>query len=95
MELIFTAPGTYDPKHLDTSRKVTIRQRLNDFKPDQTPGKQNETSTYTYCLNHGLCEHESDICTAPGTYDPKHVDVTRKVTMGQKLKDFRPDEIPG
>ena len=37
---LHVAPETYDPKHIDTSRKVTIRQRLNDFKPDQTPGKK-------------------------------------------------------
>ena len=32
------APGTYDPKYLDTSPKVTIRKRLQDFKPDSNPG---------------------------------------------------------
>ena len=42
------APGTYDPKMIDTSRKVTIRQKLNDFKPDQNPGKcQNIASPST------------------------------------------------
>ena len=38
--VFLAAPGQYDPKMLDTSRKVTIRHRLDDFKPDQNPGRK-------------------------------------------------------
>ena len=34
----FTAPGTYDPKHVDTSFKASLIPRRDDFKADQNPG---------------------------------------------------------
>ena len=45
--VFLSAPGQYDPKMLDTSRKVTIRQRLDDFKPDQNPGRKKYTGLST------------------------------------------------
>ena len=38
----FTAPGTYDPKHVDTSFKASLIPRRDDFKADQNPGKTRE-----------------------------------------------------
>ena len=35
----FIAPGTYDPKHVDTAFKATLIPRRDDFRPDQNPGK--------------------------------------------------------
>ena len=32
------APGTYDPKHVDTSFKASLIPRRDDFRPDQNPG---------------------------------------------------------
>ena len=35
----FPAPGTYDPKHVDTAFKASLIPRRDDFRPDQNPGK--------------------------------------------------------
>ena len=45
------APGTYDPKHVDTSFKASLIPRRDDFRPDQNPGnKYNMYMAISMCL---------------------------------------------
>ena len=86
----FTAPGTYDPKHVDTSFKASLTPRRDDFKPDQNPGKNKKNKRRKRDVGLQFLR-----ITGPGTYDPKHLNTSRKVTIRQRLNDFKPDQTPG